>query len=162
MTEANETPLDGATPFRLAARTMVDIPLAEILRRLDGARAGDDVEAVHDLRVATRRLRAVLSVIEPAYAGKALRRFEKSIADMTDQLGEARDTDVFIEFLNERIAADEDGMAPYERVGLEAFRDSLRQARANQQVELEAALAHVDEEALRTAADSLFETEDAS
>jgi len=147
--------LDAATPFRQAGRQLVDKPMMEIARCLWGARTGGDVEAVHDLRVATRRLRAVLSVLEPVFAGKPLARFEKAIADMTDHLGEARDTDVFIEFLNEQIARIDDGSA-YERIGLEAFRDSLSQRRADQQVELEKALSVVSEEALRADADAIF------
>jgi CHAD domain-containing protein len=147
--------LDANTVFREAARQLVDKPMIEIVRCLDGARAGDDVEAIHDLRVATRRLRAVLSVLEPAFAGKSLNRFEKAISDLTDHLGEARDTDVFIEFLNEQIAGIDDGNA-YEKLGVEAFRDSLKQKRAEQQLELEKALAHIDEETLRTEAGTIF------
>lgn len=147
--------LDANTPFREAARQLVDKPMLEIARCLEGARAGDDVEAIHDLRVATRRLRAVLSVLEPAFAGKPLSRFEKAISDLTDHLGEARDTDVFIEFLNERIAAIAEGSA-YERLGLEAFRDSLKQQRSEQQLELEKALAHINEESLRSDAEQIF------
>lgn len=147
--------LEAATPFRQAGRQLVDKPMMEIARCLSGARIGGDVEAVHDLRVATRRLRAVLSVLEPVFEGKPLARFEKAIADMTDHLGEARDTDVFIEFLNEQIAAIDDGSA-YERIGLEAFRDSLSQTRADQQVDLEMALSSVSEEALRADADAIF------
>ena len=139
---------------------MVEAPLREIVRCLEGARAGDDVEAVHDLRVATRRLRAVLSVMEPAFDGKPLRKLEKLVADMTDHLGEARDTDVFIEFLNEEIERSAEGMAAYERIGLEAFRDSLRQVRSRQQDDLEQALAHVDEDGLREAAEAVFAPEE--
>ncbi len=129
--------------------------MSEIGRCLPGVRAGDDVEAVHDLRVATRRLRAVLSVLKPAFPGKALERFEKDIAAMTDHLGEARDTDVFIEFLDKEIDSADPARA-YETVGLTAFRDSLKQKRAAQQVELDKALSHIDEAKLIGEAIAIF------
>lgn len=159
MSDEMDAPLEGSTLFRKAAQMLVETPLLEILRCLDGARAGNDVEAIHDLRVATRRLRAVISVIEPIYLGKPLRKFERSISDMTDHLGEARDTDVFIEFVTEYLATEAAEMAPFERVGVEAFRDSLRQMRGLQQRELETALAKVDERSLRESANAVFGTE---
>ena len=147
--------LGPQTPFKAAGRQLVDKPMAEIVRCLDGVRAGNDVEAVHDLRVATRRLRAVLSVLQPAFPGKPLKRFEKNIADLTDHLGDARDTDVFIEFLDKQIA-EADVARAYEKVGLEAFRDSLKQIRAEQQVDLDRALTHIDEVKLAAQADAIF------
>jgi len=143
------------TSFREAATAIVEKPMSEIMRCLEGVRAGGDVEAVHDLRVATRRLRAVISVIAPAFEGKALDKFEKVISNMTDHLGEARDTDVFIEFLDEQING-VDSDKPYEAVGLAAFRDSLKERRAELQVELVQALTHIDESKLRGDADAIF------
>lgn len=151
--------LNAETSFRDASRRLVDKPMGEIGRCLAGARAGDDVEAIHDLRVATRRLRAVLSVIEPAYSGKALANFEKQIADLTDHLGAARDTDVFIEFLNDQINESAQAKA-FERIGLEAFRDSLKQQRAEQQEVLVKALEHIDEDSLKSDARELFAGEE--
>ncbi|HVX29175.1 MAG TPA: CYTH domain-containing protein, partial [Nitrolancea sp.] len=39
--------------------------LVEVLRNEPGTRLGDDVEALHDMRVAVRRLRAALSLFKP-------------------------------------------------------------------------------------------------
>lgn len=136
------------TPFRETAVALVEKPMSEIERCLDAVRQGGDVEALHDLRVATRRLRAVISVIAPAFPGKDLRRFEKVISDMTDHLGEARDTDVFIEFLDEEIDKTE-AIREFEAVGMKAFRDHLKERRRAQQDELEKALGQVHLERLR-------------
>ena len=50
--------------FVAAARGTVLKPLEEMLMNWDGVRSGNDAEAVHDMRVASRRLRAALSVFE--------------------------------------------------------------------------------------------------
>ena len=150
-----EQAVNGETPFREAARLSVDKPVREIFRCLDGVRSGSDVEALHDMRVATRRLRAVLSVIEPAYQGKPLRRFTSSIAALTDALGAARDTDVFIEFLEGELEK-VDAARAYERVGLEAYIEELKGVRKTQQGQLLKEVEHLDEAALRRDAEQVF------
>jgi CHAD domain-containing protein len=65
-----------------------------------GTRLGDDPEEVHDMRVATRRLRAAMSTFRDALPVRvqALRRELKWIADA---LGNVRDLDVQIEQVGE-------------------------------------------------------------
>jgi CHAD domain-containing protein len=157
----NAVPLTQSTPFRDAAKQLVETPLEATIACLDGVRRGDDIEAVHDIRVATRRLRAVISAIEPAYPGKPLRRLEQAAASLTDLLGEARDTDVFIEHLDKEIALLGDGRA-YERIGIEAFRDSLSQLRESLQKKVLIELEKTDAETLRSLADAVFEDEEES
>ncbi len=68
-------------------------------RRLAGpARAGRDAGAVHDLRVASRRLRAALSLLEAGGVRRA-RAWRKAVRRVTRALGRARDLDVQIGFL---------------------------------------------------------------
>ena len=59
----------------------------------------DDIERVHDMRVATRRLRAALEVFEPCFPRKRYREALKRVKALADALGERRDRDVAIEFL---------------------------------------------------------------
>jgi CHAD domain-containing protein len=68
--------------------------------RFEPVRAGRDAEAVHDLRVASRRLRAALSLLEAGGVRKA-RAWRKAVRRVTRALGRARDLDVQIEFLRE-------------------------------------------------------------
>ena len=155
MDPAQDIVIDGATPFVTATKASIEKPVAEIVRCLDAVRAGDDIEAVHDIRVATRRLRALLSVVEPIAEPKAWRKFNKSIATLTDQLGVARDTDVFIEFLDKQLEKIDDANS-YERPGVEAFRDAMKQERATQQVDVELAIEHIDADGLRREAHAIF------
>jgi len=78
---------------------------AERLRAaVPGLRAGDD-DAVHDARIATRRLRAALSVYRRVLGGTGTLRDE--LADLGRALGAARDPFVELRTLRRRLA-DED------------------------------------------------------
>lgn len=59
----------------------------------------EEIEALHDMRVATRRLRAALEVFAPAFPAKRHRKALKRVKRLADALGERRDRDVAIEFL---------------------------------------------------------------
>lgn len=62
-------------------------------------------DGVHDMRVATRRLRSAFKVLQgTVYDPKATAPFLKSLKQMTAVLGEVRDTDVFCEHLNKHKA----------------------------------------------------------
>jgi CHAD domain-containing protein len=58
-----------------------------------------NVEPLHDMRVATRRLRAALEVFKPCFPRKRHRSALKRVKALADALGERRDRDVSIEFL---------------------------------------------------------------
>jgi CHAD domain-containing protein len=57
---------------------------------------GSDPEAIHQLRVATRRLRAVLSIYRKLLAEDARNALRDSVRTVSDPLGAARDADVFV------------------------------------------------------------------
>ncbi len=59
----------------------------------------EDIEPLHDMRVATRRLRAALEVFDSCFPRKRHRRTLKRVKRLADALGERRDRDVAIEFL---------------------------------------------------------------
>ncbi len=58
-----------------------------------------DIERVHDMRVATRRLRAALEVFEPCFPRADYKPALKQVKALADALGERRDRDVTIEAL---------------------------------------------------------------
>jgi len=65
----------------------------------DGVRAAADIEYVHRMRVASRRLRAALPLFAECFEPGAYRRWRKEIRKVTRALGAARDADVQIAFL---------------------------------------------------------------
>ena len=105
---------------------------AEVFEHSDGVLDVADIERVHDMRVATRRLRAALEVFAPCFPRKRHRRALKLVKALADALGERRDRDVAIEFL-ERFADD----APEsDRAAVAALVERLRdeQRRANEEL----------------------------
>ena len=65
-----------------------------------GSRSGEDIEDVHDMRVATRRMRSVFHLLGETYKPKVIRPFTKHLKTLADTLGAVRDLDVIIEHLN--------------------------------------------------------------
>jgi CHAD domain-containing protein len=97
---AREVPgIDCGQPFAEAAARVVAVRSQEVIEHSRGVLDLADVERVHDMRVATRRLRAALEVFEPCFRGKRHRKAMKRVKAMADALGERRDRDVAIEFL---------------------------------------------------------------
>ncbi|MEM0448901.1 MAG: CHAD domain-containing protein [Methanomassiliicoccales archaeon] len=85
---------------RLCRETLM--PLLEALEKeAKGAREREDVENVHRMRVASRRIRSALEVFRDCFPPKSWKSWRKSMRRVTKALGEARDTDVQIEFLQE-------------------------------------------------------------
>jgi CHAD domain-containing protein len=97
---AREVPgFDCAEPFAAAAARVVEVRVAEVFAHSDGVLEIEDIERLHDMRVATRRLRAALEVFESCFPRKRHRKALKRVKALADALGERRDRDVSIEFL---------------------------------------------------------------
>jgi len=63
-----------------------------------GARTGE-VEAIHDMRVTTRRLRVALSNFAACFPREAGREMKSRLEEIADTLGRVRDLDVLLEAL---------------------------------------------------------------
>ena len=70
-----------------------------------GARAGRDPEHVHQMRVAVRRLRAILRASRELFDDKSVDHFRSELAWLGDGLGLVRDLDVLHAYLQPRLAA---------------------------------------------------------
>jgi CHAD domain-containing protein len=74
----------------------------ETMRSLvQAVRLNEDVEAVHKMRVATRRLRAAMSLFQPCLPARRFRSWRREVRGITKALGGARDLDVQILFVEE-------------------------------------------------------------
>lgn len=126
MAKATDVPLDPGEPFGEAARRVLPVRAGELVDHVPGVRRADDIEHLHDLRVAARRLRAVLEVFEGAFPKKAHAAALREVKQHTERMGEARDLDVQLEFLDAFLEA----AAPGERPGVEWLVATLRAERA--------------------------------
>jgi CHAD domain-containing protein len=103
---AREVPgFDCDEPFAAAAARVVRVRAAEVFEHADGVLEIERIECLHDMRVATRRLRAALEMFEACFPRKRFRKALKRVKRLADALGERRDRDVEIEFLTEFAAA---------------------------------------------------------
>jgi CHAD domain-containing protein len=127
---ARQVKLDCDEPFAQAAALVVGVRAVEVFDHSPGVLDSRDPERVHDMRVATRRLRAAMEVFAPCFPRKRFRRALREVKALADALGVRRDCDVEIEFL-ERLAAEVD---PGDREAVAAMVIGLReeQARANE------------------------------
>lgn len=133
MARARDVPgLDCEEQFGLVAARVVEVRAAEVFEHSDGALDVEDIEPLHDMRVATRRLRAALEVFEPCFPTKRHRKALKRVKALADALGERRDRDVAIELLESFV-----GEAPeVDRPALEALIERLHkeQRQANDEL----------------------------
>ena len=65
---------------------------------------GDDADAIHDMRVASRRLQQVLDLLYPQPQPQMVRRSRKQIRRCRQLLGDVRNCDVMLEIVNRSLA----------------------------------------------------------
>jgi CHAD domain-containing protein len=112
-----------------AAAKIVAVRTDELTEHVRGVLDTGDIERVHDMRVATRRLRAALEVFAPCFPKQAYRQTLREVKRLADGLGERRDRDVAIAALD---GFGQQMPAP-DRRGVSSLTDRLRdeQAEAN-------------------------------
>jgi CHAD domain-containing protein len=85
--------------FRETMRSLIAERWQVVLETIPAALEGMDIEGVHDVRVASRRLRAAMDVAAPAFPGKWYKPLQRTAKEITGALGEVRDRDVLLEAL---------------------------------------------------------------
>jgi CHAD domain-containing protein len=96
------------------------LPLLDAFsKEIDGVKTAQDIEHIHRMRVASRRLRAALPLFATCFPEKNYQPWMQEIQRITRALGEARDTDVQIAFLMKlekkrqaRMQSDDPALAP--------------------------------------------------
>ncbi|GIK78772.1 MAG: CHAD domain-containing protein [Acidobacteria bacterium] len=121
MAKAREVPgLDRDLPFGEVAARVLEVRCRELIDSSAGVLDTADVERVHDMRVATRRLRAALEIFRPCLPAAAAATL-KEVKGLADALGRRRDADVAIAMLTDFAAA-----MPYpDRRGIASLIDEL-------------------------------------
>ena len=110
---------------------------AEMLHHESGTRQGDDIEALHDMRVATRRMRAAFDIFAQAFEPQAIRPYLKGLRATGRALGQVRDLDVFME----KAARYQTGLPLEQQPGLSPLIAGWEQERSAARL---AMLAHLD------------------
>jgi CHAD domain-containing protein len=106
--------LNEDDPYGAVAAQVVATRASELVEHAAGVLDTQDIERLHDMRVATRRLRAALEVFEPCFPRKRFKSVLREVKDLADALGDRRDRDVTIAalegFCNEIGRADRRGV----------------------------------------------------
>jgi CHAD domain-containing protein len=89
--------ITAADTMAAAAVKTLRFHFARMLAHEDGTRLGEDPEDLHDMRVATRRMRAALRVFEGQVDPQALGPIQRGLRHTGRVLGAVRDLDVFYE-----------------------------------------------------------------
>jgi len=85
------------TPLAEAGRKVLLYHFERMLLHEPGTRLGEDIEALHDMRVATRRMRSAFRLFKFAYTPKAIRPFRDELRAIGGSLGAVRDLDVALD-----------------------------------------------------------------
>jgi CHAD domain-containing protein len=146
MAKARDIPgLHPELPFAEAAARTVAVRASEIWEHADGVLDLADIERVHDMRVATRRLRAALEVYATCFPRRQLEPVLRDVKRLADALGARRDPDVQLATLQDMAGA----LGPAERPGIEAFGETVRARQLAGNITLAAALAEAQRTDLR-------------
>jgi CHAD domain-containing protein len=119
-------------PFGSVAARVVSVRADELLEHSEAVLDTSDIERLHDMRVASRRLRAAMEIFEPCFPRKRYRAALGEVKAIADALGERRDRDVSIIALEAFGGA----LTAPDRRGVAAMIDQLRgeQSLANERL----------------------------
>jgi len=130
--------------------------LRALCKERDGVKGGEDVEHVHRMRVASRRLRTALDLFQDCLPPKRFAVWRKRTKGLTRALGAARDCDVQIAFVKEFLGSLHE---PSHRPGIERLLLRLERCRGSMQKKVIRAVDRFEEsgvaEDLRDAAENL-------
>jgi CHAD domain-containing protein len=122
-------------PLEKCARKIILQRFSEMWRLRAGTIDGRDIECLHDMRVASRRLRAAMTDLAQCFPQKRFRKRLDQVERLTEALGGVRDMDVMIEFYKRYRRK----LRPEEQPafdGLIIYCDGLREARRDRLLEL--------------------------
>ena len=92
--------------FQETMKRLIAERWSDVWKEIPRALEGTDIEGVHDVRVASRRLRAAMDTSAPAFPQKWYRQLHRVAKEITGELGGVRDRDVLLEALQaERASA---------------------------------------------------------
>jgi CHAD domain-containing protein len=145
--------LSADRSYAEAAARIVSVRADELTENARDVLDTGDIERVHDMRVATRRLRAALEIFEPCFPGKLYSDALGEVKRLADALGERRDRDVAIATLgvfNEQ-------MPSPDRRGISSLIDHLRDEQEDANRELAPLVEGPHLRALRESLDELVD-----
>ncbi len=110
-------PVEPGDTMAEAGRKALLSDLIKMLQHEAGSRSGEDIEDVHDMRVATRRMRSTLRLLGDYFKPKAIKPFQRQLRKIAQVLGAVRDLDVLIKNVSDfQATLDDDHRADLDSV----------------------------------------------
>jgi CHAD domain-containing protein len=100
MAKAKDIDVTPDEPYGRAAARIVRVRAQELFDHAENVLDVTDIERVHDMRVASRRLRAVLEIFAPCFPRAPFKSVLTDVKALADALGERRDPDVHIDAMD--------------------------------------------------------------
>jgi CHAD domain-containing protein len=95
--DAKSPDLKVCDTMAVAGRKILQVQFARMLKREPGTRSGRDIEDLHRMRVATRRMRTAFEILGKYYRKKKIKPIVKGLRKTGRALGRVRDYDVLIQ-----------------------------------------------------------------
>ncbi|UCD97719.1 MAG: CHAD domain-containing protein [Chloroflexota bacterium] len=124
--------VETADSLSEAGRKVMGFHFAQMILHEAGTRLGEDIEELHDMRVATRRMRAAFEVFQDAFEPKAVKKHLKGLRATGRALGRVRDLDVFVEKAGQYLET----LPQEQRNGLEPLLELWRNERETDRVKM--------------------------
>jgi CHAD domain-containing protein len=110
-------PVESEDTMAEAGRKILLADFVNMLKSEAGSRTGTNIEDVHQMRVATRRMRSAFRLLGEYYKTKPVRPYVRQIKQLARLLGGVRDLDVLIHDLEQACdVLDETGQAEFQPV----------------------------------------------
>jgi CHAD domain-containing protein len=142
--KAEDIAVEPDEVYRTAGARIVRVRARELFDHAEGVLDTRDIERVHDMRVASRRLRAVLEIFAPCFPASEFEGVLRDVKQLADALGERRDPDVHIEALRAFART----LTPANRHGVNALIAELQERQAHGNEILAAELQRVEDRGL--------------
>jgi CHAD domain-containing protein len=131
-----------------AGYRIVKRQLEQVISRERGLRYRDDVEYVHEMRIATRRIRSAMRVFKAGFASEILDR-KHDLRRLADTFGNARDSDVLLAFLTRCAGRATDSHRAF-------LQDLIRNEKARRSRRYRALLAYMESDEYKRLRDTLY------
>jgi len=138
MSDASST---SSRPLAAHLSTRVDHVLQKLSKSVKASYSERSIDTVHELRVASRRLRAFALLFKDVLGDKAHVRLEKELKRVTKSVAALRDLDVLVGLVEGRLAR---ASAELERAAIEHLLEHLEQRRVEVADAAEARLKDLD------------------
>ena len=145
MAKAKDIEVPLTEPYGLAGARIVRVRTRELFEHAENVLDTSDIERVHDMRVASRRLRAVLEIFAPCFPRAPFQSVLADVKLLADALGERRDPDVHIDAM----AAFATKVTAAQRPGVERLLERQRERQAEGNEILAAELERVERRELQ-------------